>query len=353
LPAPPAQAPRRVSRRRLLLIGALTLACLLAIVAGWAVAGYLSVSAGVDAANKRLPDSARAALTRPTGSLLSAPTDVLLLGTDNAAVPGRSGDRHSDSIMLLRTDPSRHRLEYLSLPRDLLTTVPGYGQQKINAAMQFGGPALAIKTIAAFTGLPINHVAVVNFASFKQLIDAIGGITVNVPERIVSDEFDCPYSTNQCQHWLGWRFAKGPQQMNGERALVYSRIRVNRLNPADSDVTRALHQQQVMQAVLSKLASPSTFASLPFDGGALLKPLATDLSTLDFVELAWIKLRTSTTLHCRLGGTSNGNGYLIPDPTANSEVIRELLDRAPPRPPSISEGLYAPGCVTGNRPFPN
>ena len=139
--------------------------------------------------------------------------------------------------------------------------------------------------------------------------------------------------------------------MNAQQALVYSRIRVNRLNRADSDVTRALHQQQVMQAVLGKLASVGTFASLPFDGGSLLKPLSTDLSAWDFLELAWSKFRASTTLHCRLGGTSDGSGNIIPD-AANAQVISEALGKAPPRLPSVGQGLYAPGCVSGSRSFP-
>ena len=328
------------------------LLCVILLV-GWALAGYRAVSAGVAAANRRLPASARATLTRPAGSLVSAPSDVLLLGTDNASAAGRSADQHSDSIMILRTDPEHHRLVYLSLPRDLLTTIAGHGPQKINAAMQFGGPALAIKTIGAFTGLPINHVAVVNFAHFAQLINAVGGVTIDVPEPILSDKFDCPYSASRCQIWPGWRFAKGWQHMDAHQALIYSRIRVNQLNPADSDVTRALHQQQVMQAVLGKLAGLNTFFELPFDGSTLLKPLSTDLSASDFIQLAWIKLRANTILHCRLGGTTDGNGYLIPTTAANNNVIHQVLGQAPARPPSPSQGPYAPGCVTGNHPFPN
>ena len=111
--------------------------------------------------------------------MLSHPTTILMLGTDNARVGGREGDMHSDSIMLLRTDPSHHRLYYLSIPRDIQVPIPGAGTQKINAAFQIGGPALAIRTIRQFTGLEIDHVMVINFADFKDLIDALGGIDVN------------------------------------------------------------------------------------------------------------------------------------------------------------------------------
>src|SRR5205823_7903702 len=105
---------------------------------------------------------------------------------------------------------------------------------KINSAMQSGGPALAIKTIHEYTGVPIDHVVVVNFADFEGLIDALGGVTVNVPRAIVSNRFDCPYATEaKCRSWQGWRFHKGKQTMNGHEALIYSRVRENRLDPAE------------------------------------------------------------------------------------------------------------------------
>ena len=163
--------------------------------------------------------------------------------------------------MLVRTDPSHHQIAYLSIPRDLLVAVPGVGNTKINAAYQAGGAALAIRTVHDFTGIPIDHALIVDFNSFKDLIDAEGGITVNVPEPILSNRFDCPYSTEaRCQQWKGWRFAQGPQHMNGERALIYSRIRENQLNPAENDLTRGARQQAVAQAATAKLTSPSTLA---------------------------------------------------------------------------------------------
>ena len=92
--------------------------------------------------------------THQSGLLLSHSTTILMLGTDNnAKLASRAGDMHSDSILLLRTDPSHHRLYYLSIPRDLQVPIPGSSTQKINAAFQIGGAALAIKTIRQFTGL--------------------------------------------------------------------------------------------------------------------------------------------------------------------------------------------------------
>ena len=344
------------TRRRWVLV---TILGLIALFVVWGVLGYLSVSSGVRDANKRLPQSVRPTLTPDSGLLLSSPTTILLLGSDHATgkgSTGRSVDQHSDSMTLLHTDPGRHRLYYLSIPRDLQTAVPGYGEQKINAAMQFGGPRLAVKTIDALLGksLPVNHIVIVDFNQFEQLINAVGGITVNVPEEILSNRFDCPYKTQQeCLRWKGWRFHKGPTHLNGHQALIFSRVRENQLDPSWTDFNREHNQQLVEQATLSKLSSPSRFFSLPFNGSSLLKPIATDLSTWQLAQLAWVKFRSGSVVHCRLGGTSltNSLGDVIIGSPENIRVIDTVLGRSAPQAPPKGE-LYAPGCVTGNAGFP-
>ena len=293
------------------------------------------------------------ALTHQNSLLLSTPTDILLLGTDHANQPGHEGQR-SDSIMLVRTDPSRHKVVYLSIPRDLRVPIPGVGDTKINAAMQAGGAPLAIKTIAAYTGLEVNHVIVVDFAQFKDAIDALGGITVDVPERILSNKFDCPKKTDaQCARWQGWRFAKGTQHMDGRRALIYTRIRENKLNPNDSDFTRAEHQQDVLRAMLRKLTSVSTLVRLPFIGSKLVKPLATDLSTSQLLQIGWVYKRGHE-LHCRLGGTPetlpDGQSVIVSEGDDKERVILAVLGKTAPLGPRPGEERYGAGCVTGEFP---
>jgi len=336
--------------RRWTLVTVLVLVVLFVI---WAVAGYLSVNSGVADANRRLAPGTTSVLTKQNGLILDSPTNILLLGTDHSTnQPGRSTDEHSDSMMLVRTDPSRHRITYLSIPRDLGVTINGV-YQKINGAMQLGGPKLAVETVDQLLGsqLPVNHVAVVDFSSFKKLIDAVGGIDVNVPENILSNRFDCPYSTaTRCRQWQGWRFHKGVQHMDGHTALIYSRIRENRLDPSWTDFKRSQNQQAVMQATLAKLASPTRFFSLPFDGSSLLAPISTDLSTWDFVQLAWVKFRAGDTVHCRLGGSATGNGY-ITGTEENIQVVQEVLGASAPQPPAPGTGLFGPGCVVGKQQF--
>src|SRR5262249_4662420 len=110
-----------------------TIVAIIVLLVVWAVAGYLSVRSGVAAANTRLAPGTPSVLRSQNSLLLSSGTNILLLGTDHSSngQPGRSADQHSDSMMLLHTDPGRHRLVYLSIPRDLRATIPGYGDQKI------------------------------------------------------------------------------------------------------------------------------------------------------------------------------------------------------------------------------
>jgi LCP family protein required for cell wall assembly len=325
---------------------AIGLGVVLVLIVVWGVTSWLSFSGGVSDANKRLDPNAKAALSKQGGLLLSHPTTVLLLGTDNGEV-GRAGDNHSDSMLLMRTDPKHHRIYYLSIPRDLQVPIPGSSTQKINAAMQIGGPALAIRTVRSFTGLPINHVVVINFADFKNLIDALGGIEVNVPKPIRSNRFDCPYSTQaRCEKWQGWRFRKGPQHMSGERALIYSRIRENMLDPAETDVTRGARQQAVIDATLAKFTSFGTLLSMPWDGSKLAKPLTTDLTASQLAQFGWTRFRSSagSAVHCRLGGDLGGGGSGAPSED-NPATIAEFLGKSAPQPPTDP---FGPGCVIGH-----
>jgi LCP family protein required for cell wall assembly len=343
-PKPAARRPRQIRWGRELAI-ALVLIVLFFIV--WSAIGYLVFRGGVKDANERLPQAARRALTPDKGSLLSNSSAILLLGTDHSPAASRAGDRHSDSITILRTDPDHNRLYYLSIPRDLRTDIPGYGNAKINTAYQVGGPRLAIQAVENATGhaIPINHVVLVNFGEFKELIDAVGGLDIVVPKRIQS-KFDCPYGTEaRCARWPGWRFQPGKQHMNGQRALIYSRVRKNLLDPAESDITRGERNQQVLQALMSKLASFSTFMKLPFIGGDVTKPLATDLSANDFGALGWAKFRAGRTIHCRLGGTSTG-GDITPSEN-NANVILMVLGRSAVQPPAPTGDTYPPGCLLG------
>ena len=117
----------------------------------------------------------------PAGYPLTSANNILVLGSDrrqkNSKEPGAetTGLGRSDTIMLIRTGGGH--AARLSIPRDTVIEIPGHGLQKINAAHEFGGPALSISVIKHWLGIPINHLVEVNFENFPQLIDAMGGVT--------------------------------------------------------------------------------------------------------------------------------------------------------------------------------
>ena len=313
----------------------------------WSLAGYFQFRDGVGAANKRVDEKTRRALDLQDGLLLGPASITLLLGTDHATFAGRESANRTDSITLVRTDPDHHRIAYLSISRDLRVHIPGYADQKINAAAQLGGPALAIETVRALTGLPINHVVVVDFARFESLIDKLVGVDIDVPAPIVS-KFDCPYSTEErCSRWEGWRFRKGKQHMDGRRALIYSRVRKNALDPSETDFERAERNQQVLDALASKLTSFWTFVKLPFIGDDLLEPLATDLGAGQLLSLGWVKFRAGKTLRCRLGGEPSGGELIAHD--ENRLVVSMFAGESAAV--ELFPAPFAPGCVTGNKRF--
>ena len=343
----PARKPRRWRRRILwVLVGLIVLSLV------WALLGYLAFRRGVKDANKRLDPLAARALTPQDGLMLSNPSNTLVLGVDVGSKSRQGTQGRSDSIVLVRTDPDHHRIALVSIPRDLRVDIARHGDEKINAAYAFGGATLAIKTVERVTGLPINHVVVVDFSTFGEVVDALGGITVNVPKPILSNKFECPRATQAaCARWPGWRFRKGEQEMDGHTALIYSRIRENQLDPSENDFTRGGRQQAVIQAIADKVTSFNTFIRAPFIADDLVRPLATDLSAAQILQLAWVKRRTPSSgwLRCRLGGTIadiGGVSYVIGS-EENVSVIAMITGKTAPQPPLPGSGLFGPGCLVG------
>ncbi len=343
----PARKPRRWRRRMLwTLVGVILLFLV------WAVLGYLAFRSGIKDANKRLDPLAARALTPEKGLLLSNASNILVLGADAGSKSRQGTQGRSDTIILIRTDPDNHKIALLSIPRDLRVEIPRHGTQKINAAYAFGGATLAVKTVERVTGLRMNHVVVVDFSTFGEVVDALGGVTINVPHPILSNKFECPRHTQaQCARWPGWRFRKGPQEMNGRTALIYSRIRENKLDPSESDFTRGERQQAVIQAMADETTSFSTFLKAPFIGDDLVSPLATDLSAGQILQLGWVKRRTPSSgwLRCRLGGTIanfGGASYVIGS-EENVSVIAMVTGKSAPQPPLPGSGPFGPGCLVG------
>ena len=284
----------------------------LAIAVGiWGYFGYAAFNKAVHRSNQDIGWKARAALVDRQAGVLSKPTTVLLLGSDQR---GKQPAR-SDSILLMRFNPATHTVSQLSIPRDTLVNVPGHGQTKINEAYFWGGTPLAIKVVSGFTGVPINHVMLVNFHGFPALIDSVGGVVVNVPHDLTSW-----YTGGRTVH-----FKKGPQLMNGQRALIYSRVR-----HADSDFMRMGRQQQVVQALEAKISRPRNVLHLPWTGARFMRGVTTDLGTNQILGLAYLDWRAKGDRQYKsvLLGTPQmigGGSYVVVDQSTLKRDVRQFL----------------------------
>lgn len=331
----PAKRPRRVGTGRIVFLVVLGLILLLI---GWTVAGYLSVRSGMETANERLGERAKAQLVPQDGWMLSEPSTTLIVGSDHSSHPTRRGNRLADSLMLLRTDPDHHGITYLSIPRDLEVEVPGHGHERINSTLPLGGPQLTIQTVRESLGVEVNHIILLDMTAFRKVVDALDGVEVDVRKPAVT-KVECPYpSAERCQRWGGWRFGRGRQEMDGRHAQIYARIRTNLLDPGESDLNRVGRQQQVLQATLDEMVSFGTYLRLPFIGEDLVSPLTTDLSTNELFQLAWLRFRSADdrTVYCRLGLTGDGDD--------NAAVMLMFSGRSAIQPPSPISGA---GCLRG------
>lgn len=206
------------------------------------------------------------------------PLDVLILGLD--ARPGEGFVTRTDSIMLAGLQPSRVRVSLLSVPRDLFIQVPGYGEQRINTVNVLGemdvpgsGPELLSQAFATSFGVQPDRYVRLSFQGFIDLIDAVGGVTIDVPRTIVDYQYPTEdYGTIQL------RFEPGPQHMDGERALQYARTR-----HADDDYQRADRQQQVLTALSLKLLNPLTWPSVV---AVVNSAMDTNLTPVDIITQA-------------------------------------------------------------------
>jgi LCP family protein required for cell wall assembly len=239
------------------------------------------ISAQIEQGN--LPGSAKSALSSGPNMVFSADT-VLIIGTDQrpkgSKEPGANtndtGSR-SDTLMLWRIGGGTSRR--LSIPRDTVANIPGHGTSKVNAAYALGGPALTVRTVEQMTGVKINHVIIVNLAAFPQFIDAIGGIDIRTG-RVCSD-----ISGGVKNGGFSINLRPGVHHLDGRDALTLARTRENRCNPAENDLTRVRRQQQILNAIKSKLLSPSAFIRLPWASWDAPKVLRTDMGGFTLLSL--------------------------------------------------------------------
>ena len=201
------------------------------------------------------------------------PFYMMLIGSDARADDESMGAR-SDTNIVVRVDPTTNSATLVSIPRDTMINIDGYGYCKFNAAYSYGGAALAIKEASELLGVNISHYAEVD--SRIGLVDTVGGVDVTVDQRINDPDADGSV--------IGQKkiiIEAGEQHMDGETALVFARSRAY----ADGDFTRTANQRKLIAALAEKILS-MPLAKLPGIVQTAAGSITTDLSVTDLYSLA-------------------------------------------------------------------
>ncbi len=259
-------------------------------------------------------------------NITKEPFYMLLMGTDGSAERDASGDfgdsYRTDSIMLARIDPVNKKVTLVSLHRDTMIDYGEYGIGKLNAAHVYGGPSLAVQTVSKLAGVDISHYAEINFDGFRDIVNALGGIEVDVPMTIDDED-------------AGGHLDAGPQTLNGDQALILCRARhaYDEIGPGDE--YRAANQRLVMAAIAKKLLS-ADIATMANTVQALSKYVTTDLSVTDIVGLAQAMqgLNPSTDIYSAMEPTTSeyidGVWYEVNNTTEWKAMMKRVDAGLPP-----------------------
>ncbi len=214
----------------------------------------------------------------------------ILLAGDSADDPGHGGANLTDSIMILSINTQDHSAFMLSIPRDLWVKIPGYGYQKINAANSDGGMTLLEQVLEQDLGIPIDYYGLVNYTAFKDTVDAVGGIDVNIQSTDPRGLYDANITKAEGGPL---RLKNGPQHLDGQTALNLSRARGDNLKPSygfpRSDFDRTDHQRMMLAALAGKVTSTGVITN-PLKITQLLNAVGdnvqTDFATNEIRSLA-------------------------------------------------------------------
>jgi LCP family protein required for cell wall assembly len=330
-------------------------------VLGWILLSFLAFAVSAQLQSFKLSGEAKKAL-HGNPFLLVNPQTILVLGTDarppDTKEPGaphsqkcfeqqshgdaphdgcEAGEYRADTLMLIRAGGGT--FNKLSIPRDTHAEIPGQTSQKINAAFAYGGAALQIKTIEKFLGIPIDHVAIVDFTGFEDLIDAVGGVTVDVPHKLCAD---ISGGAGGGQGGMTLHLHKGENTLDGEKALAYSRIREPSECPGPgksafsfgyNDLDREKAQQSVITGIKDRLTdplrAPYNFIKGPIIGWDAPKAFVSDMGFLTMPQLvlaAAIGGSADAEVLCgsAKGGCAVGTEIEVPESVRRQAVKRFL-----------------------------
>lgn len=261
---------------------------------------------------------------------------VLIIGLDYRDWLANEGAPRSDTMIVLTIDPLTKTAGMLSIPRDMWVNIPGFGYSRINTAyssgegnqLPGGGPELARKTVEQFLGVPIQYYAEVNFYTFIEFIDLIGGVEIYNDEDLRLD----PVGAGKDKIKLT---CCGLRELDGERALAYARFRKDK----EGDIARAQRQQKLILAIRDKVLSPENFpvligkaqqfyeefsaginTNMPFDTAVRLGVLARDIP-VESIKTGAINYDMVALENTVLGGQDAAVMKPLPD------KVRELRDQ--------------------------
>ena len=255
------------------------------------------------------------------------PLTILVLSTENA--PAYAGPQLTDSMMVWSYDPTSKQASILSVPRDMWVDIPGYGQDRINAAYEDGGTSTAALTVEKYVGVPIQYYAVVDYNAFVKLVNDVGGIDVNVPYAI-HDSCYPNIAENKC---TVFNLSAGPHHMDGALALQFAR---ERHDVPQGDITRESDQQLVLFALKDALLQPRNLLHLPTIIGDMEQLVTTNLPYDQLPTLAAEVINlpkssiTSGVLDYNSGSvtdytTGGGAQVLLPHPDKIAKVVQPLF----------------------------
>jgi LCP family protein required for cell wall assembly len=233
-------------------------------VGAYAFTVYNSLKGAVDTMHQPLDRKQSEKRVEEVSLKQGTPFSVLLLGVDQR----KNDSGRSDSIIVLSVNPQKNSVKMVSIPRDTRTEIVGKGKQdKINHAYAFGGVEMSINTIEKFLDIPIDYYVQINMEGFKDIVDSVGGATVQ-------NDLDFTYE--------GTHFPKGQLTLNGEKALKFSRMRYD--DPR-GDFGRQLRQREIIQAVIKEGASLSSLTNFSDIFSALGNNVKTNLTFNEMVSI--------------------------------------------------------------------
>jgi polyisoprenyl-teichoic acid--peptidoglycan teichoic acid transferase len=230
---------------------------------------------------------------------------VVLLGSDASA----DGVSRSDTIVVAKAGGGM-----LAVPRDTLVEIPGVGEDKINAAFAAGGPDLTVETLENLTELPIDNHVVVHFDGVEDIVNSLGGITLEVEEPIEVGIGGQPVS-----------IPAGTQTLNGTEALAYVRYR----GGPTADIGRIGRQQRFLQELAREATSPAKLPRLPATALAVWRNIDTNMNPLQAARFA-VQMRLAGSVEAEIypGAPQyiGGISYWVPDREAGQQVVEQTIE---------------------------